>query len=244
MAAIEECHGLSTGDSIGGAERVRSGARGNAVLDGPQHGVIVIGAGLNIRERVAAGRRLRRTGRAPEEGHGLRTGTGVIGAERIRAGARSDTLLHGPEDSIVVVRSRLDVFERIRGSRGLRRAGGAPEERHDLRTGTRVIGAERRGAGPGGHSVLNRPQHSIVIVGAGGYIGKGIRSGGLGGLCSADVGNCPRQNRAVRAFPVYFQGSLGVQVSPIQLAGDLRNSGCLRRGRTGQGDFLVALVQR
>ena len=51
---------------------------------------------------------------------------------------------------------------------------GSPQEGHHLGTGHGHIGAEGGGTGAAGHAVVRRPQHRIIVVVAGAYIGEGI----------------------------------------------------------------------
>lgn len=174
---IHKGHDLRTGAVHIRAKRGIAGAHSHALRHGPRHGVSIIGVRRDVREAAAADRR--RTGCAVQEGYGLSTSAGSIRGKGSRAGATGDTLLHGPQNRVIVVHAAVHVGERVRGGHRLRRTGGPPEECHHLRAGAAHVRAEGRGAGALGHAVLHGPQDSIIVVRAGGHVGehRGLRLG-------------------------------------------------------------------
>ena len=100
----EEGNDLGAGTALLGAEcRVRSSG-GDVVLRGPEHGRCVPGVAGHVGERHFRLRRNGAAGRAPEEGHCLRTGTSSVGTERSLRDASGDPVLHGPAHRVVVIR--------------------------------------------------------------------------------------------------------------------------------------------
>ena len=100
-----------------------------------------------------------------EEGDALGSGAVVVGREGRGGGAGGDLLLHGPEDSFIIVRVLLHIREGV-GDGGVLLVLEAPEEGDDLGSGDKVAGTERRFTGAVGDPLLHRPEHRLVVVGA------------------------------------------------------------------------------
>ena len=165
LRAIHKGHNLRTRAVHIRAERGVAGAHGNALRHGPCHGGGIVGIRRNICKAAVADRR--GTRRAVEECHGLRTGADSIRGKGGCAGAAGDTLLHGPQNRVVVVTTGLDIRKRIAAG-GLGSARLPPEECHHLRTGAGNIRAKGGGAGAVGNALGHGPLHSVGIVGIGG----------------------------------------------------------------------------
>ena len=103
---------LGTGHGSVRAEGGGAGAVGHAVGCRPEHRVIVPGALVHIRKRIAAGG-LRRTVSAPEEGHHLSPGYRIARAEGGDAGAVGHAVGCRPEHRVAVVVALMDVGERV-----------------------------------------------------------------------------------------------------------------------------------
>ena len=113
FAAPEEGDDLGTGADRSGGERRGAGAGGDALLAGPQDGLVVarVRDGVDITERVAGGGRLRAAGGAPQERHDLGAGAGLVRGEGGAGRAVGDVLADGPLDGVVEVVGGLDVDE-------------------------------------------------------------------------------------------------------------------------------------
>ena len=119
LIAVEEGHGLPTGAGRIRAEGGDRGAGGDPVGYRPKHRVIVITAGLDIREGDAAAH-FEGTGGPPQEGHDLPAGAGGLRGEGGGAGARCDAVLHRLGHGVRVVGIGGDIGKGGNiGSRGL-----------------------------------------------------------------------------------------------------------------------------
>ena len=74
----------------------------------------------------------------------------------------------------------------------------AVQEGDDLAARAGRIRAEGRGRGTGGHTVLDCPQDRVIIVAAGGNIGKG----GRGGRGSGAALGTPQEGHSLSAVAV------------------------------------------
>ena len=79
------------GTEVGGVQTV-----GDALLHGPEDGLLIEAAALDIYEGMLRGSRLRTVGGAPEEGHHLGAVAADIGAEVGGGDTAGDALVHGP----------------------------------------------------------------------------------------------------------------------------------------------------
>ena len=104
----------------------RVGAVGDALLVGPEHGLVIISGLLDVGEGMRRNMGLRAAHGAPEEGYDLTAGTGLVGREMGLVGTRGDLgiVVVGPEHRIVVELAGLHVHEGVLRGEGNDRAGG------------------------------------------------------------------------------------------------------------------------
>lgn len=101
--AVQEGHGLAAGHGGVGAEGRRGGAGGDPLLHGPQDGVIVISALVQVGEGRGGRLGCGAAGGTPEERHHLGAGAGSLRAEGRGGGTSGDPLLHSPLHRVGVV---------------------------------------------------------------------------------------------------------------------------------------------
>ena len=131
---------------------------------------------------------------AIQEGHDLRTGAVVVGAEGSGGSTGSNTVLHGPQDRIGVVGVSGHIREGIHGA-GNRELLRAPQEGDDLGAGTGHVRAECGIRGANRDTLLHGPQHGVVVVAASLHIGKGHGAG----LGSGRTGGAPQEGYGLGA---------------------------------------------
>ena len=159
--AVQEGDDLGTGAGAVGVEGVGSGTGGDAVLQGPQGGVVVEGALLNVGEgvldlvgRLAVG--------TPQEADGLSAGAGIIGTEQVLRGTVGDAVLQGPQGSIIPEVALLHIHEGVDDLLGLGGAVGTPQEGDDLCAVAQGVGLEGGGGHAGGDALLHGPHDGLV----------------------------------------------------------------------------------
>ena len=140
--------------------------------------------------------------------HHLCPGADGIGREFPAASAVGDLLLIRPLDGLgvpaVCGHIRKDVFAAFRG----RRTGDPPQESGHLGSGAGGIWGEFPVAGSAGDALFRSPQHRVVVVGIGTYIGEGIGRANLGGA----AGPATRHKKV--AIWARVQGALGENFPP------------------------------
>ena len=111
--AVQERHDLRARALLIRGEGRRVGTGGDALLAGPQDGLVIAGVsdGVHIGERVAGAGRLRRTGGAPQEGHDLGAVAVLVRGEGRAGRAVGDLVVHRPLDRLIEEVARLDVDE-------------------------------------------------------------------------------------------------------------------------------------
>ena len=119
LAAEEEGHDLAAGASLVGAEGGLRGALGDAVLDGPQDGVVAVAALGDVGEGHGGGLGSGLAGGAPQEGDDLAAGADLVGSEGGIGLALGDAVLDGPLHSVLIVGAGDHVGELLIGGGGL-----------------------------------------------------------------------------------------------------------------------------
>ena len=100
LAAPQEGDDLGPVAGGGGTKVCAVNTGGDAILHGPQDGLVVEVAHAHIAEGVAVGGGLGGTGGTPQEGHDLGPVAGSQGTEVGFIHAGGDALLHGPQDAL------------------------------------------------------------------------------------------------------------------------------------------------
>ena len=101
LSAVQEADGLGAGAGLGSAEDVLGGAVGDAVLQGPQDGVVVEVALLHVHEGVDNGGSLGAAVGTPQEGDDVCTVAQLEGTEGGSGHAIGDAFLHGPQHGLI-----------------------------------------------------------------------------------------------------------------------------------------------
>ncbi len=167
IGAIQERHDLRARAVRVGAERRVGSTVRHVIRNRPANRISVERVGLHVGEvRAAARGALEGT---VQERHALAARAGRIGRECRLGHAVRDAVLNGPGNRLGIVSARGNIREAACGLR-LGAAGGAPQERHDLRTRAGLLGSEQVIAHAGGDAVLDRPLDSLIEVRAVGHV--------------------------------------------------------------------------
>ena len=175
VRSVEERHDLAAGAVVVGAEQAAADALSHAVSCRPGDRVRKVAVGRDVGEL----RRTRRLGvqGAGEERHRLRAGAGRVGRERAGRRAGGDAVFDGPRHGLLIVAAADHVGHAGRSALRLGRAGGAPQEGHDLRAGAGLLGSEQVIAHAGGDAVLDRPLDGLIEVGVVGHVVEEVQHG-------------------------------------------------------------------
>ena len=171
LSLVQEGDSLGAGDGLGGGEGVLAGAGGDALLQGPQGGIVVEGAFLNVDEGVVDGVR-GLAGSCVQEADQLSAGAGGSGAELVLGNAVGDAVLQGPHGCIVPVVAFLHVHEGIDDLLGLGGAVGLPQEGDDVCADAQIGGAEGVVGSADGDAVLHGPHNGLVEEGGLGHVSE------------------------------------------------------------------------
>ena len=163
----QEGHDLGASAAVVGAERRVRRTVSHAVFHSPGHCVSIESIGRHVGEAVHRGGGGAQC--AVQERHALGAGAGGVGAEGAVAGTQRDAILHSPGHSLGVVAACGNIREAHRALR-LGRAGGAPQEGHNVSTGAGLVGAKQAAADTAGNALLGSPLHSVIVIGAGGNV--------------------------------------------------------------------------
>ena len=110
--AEEERHSLRSRAGIVRAELACARAGGDAVFNGPRHGLGVVSLGRHI-VKALHGLRLGRTGRTPKERDDLRAGAAVVRVEGRGAHAGGDVPADRPDNGVLIVSARGNIGEGV-----------------------------------------------------------------------------------------------------------------------------------
>ena len=173
VGSIEEGHDLSAVTAVGGAEVGGIQTGGDAVLHGPEDGLIEEIGILHIHEGILVAGGVRGTGGTPQEGDDGGTVTGVKGAEGGGRSTAGDVLLHRPQHGLVEEVRTLYILEGIPGGGGGRASGSPVEEGHHLGAEAGILGAEEQIRHAAGDAVLHGPDDGGVVIAVRGNIVEG-----------------------------------------------------------------------
>ena len=197
---------MTAGTFVIGTKLSAASAAGNAVLCRPRNSCCIVGITCHIAEFRAADNC--GTSRcAVQERHTLCTGAGVFGIELSVAGAAGNSLFHRPCNCLSIVAVRRNIGEAAHAL-GLRRTGRTPQEGDGLRASADAIGVEGRCARAGGNVLLNRPDNRVLVISAGGNVGKRVL-----GCRSRRLEGCGNRNLAGR----HGEGVLSVLLGQLDL---------------------------
>jgi hypothetical protein len=114
----------------------------DAIFYCPQNGLVTVIVRLYVGERASCRSRFGRTHGTPEEGHGLRSGAGIIGGKQRGGLALCYAIFQSPADSVVIMRAALYIGERIDLIGYFRTSSGFPEKCRNFCAGTDIAGAK------------------------------------------------------------------------------------------------------
>ena len=148
-----------------------------------------------------------------QECHDLRSGTGIIRAERGIARAVCNTVFDRPKNRISEVCARLHISKWVIDAGRCRFSFVTPKERDDLRTGAGVVRAEGRAGRAVRNALFHRPEDGIVVVRARLHVRERVRAACGGGL----PGCAPEEGHDLRARAAL----LGAERACTRAVGDL-----------------------
>jgi len=174
VGSVEEGDDLGTVAGGVGAELGGGQAVGDAVLHGPENGLIEEIGVFHIGEGGNGGHGLRGTHGAPQEGDHGGPVTDVIGAELVCGNAVGDALFHSPQDRLIEEIGGLHIGEGVPRGAGLGGLCSPVQEGDHMGPEALTIGVEGGVGCAGGDAVLQGPQDGLIVVTAIGDIGEGV----------------------------------------------------------------------
>ena len=110
-STVDKGHDLPSGALLIRGELGGANTGSDLILHSPQHSFVVIGIRLHIYKGIVCRPGLWAALGPPQEGHGLGTGTILVGTESGGAGTGGDFILYCPEDRLVIVIAGIYVLE-------------------------------------------------------------------------------------------------------------------------------------